>query len=376
MAYARFAATAPILSRPGICHPLGGTYRDGVFEPDRRAIDSVLSGLWEKSDEVRDVAVRGRWHVLEHHRRPALAPPMAPARSRRATVVLEAPLFELSSSSILTLETARALQQRDRVDVHLVPRLPFDKDMVWLQERAPDLLPLLTRRPPPADLWLSAGWPPRPDRPDAQCHAVRLDWEYGALPVELTPLVTEEADLVVVHSRAVERMLAAAGRSSRRIARIPHGVDGSVFHEQATPNEQVLQFKGSRPALLFVGGMIWRKGIDLLLSTLLQRVRGSSEPSCCLVIKSSSAQRPRYAGYHLGELLERVRRPSHARPDVLLLDGDLSDRPRWRGSTRACGSAGASVSGRRVRHAGPGGSCLRFAGGGHARRQHRRLLRR
>lgn len=318
----RFAATAGVLNRPGICVPIGGKYVKGEFEPDASALEHEITGLLERPDEGREIAARARRHVLERHRRPMTTAPRATPRSSRATVVLEAPLFEMSSASILTEQTARAIHRRGRVDLHLVPVAPFDKSLSWFAQRAPDLAPLLTRRPPEADLWLSAGWPPRPDRPPARCFAVRLDWEYGALPVELTPLVTEEADLVVVHSRAVERMVAAAGRSTREIVRIPHGVDPDLFHEAVEPDGRVLAFKGDRPAILFVGGLIWRKGIDLLLSVLLRAARGPGSP--VLVVKASGGDKA-YAGYHLGELVERVRAHPQG-PDLLLLDDDLGDR--------------------------------------------------
>ena len=113
--------------------------------------------------------------------------------------------------------------------------------------------------------------PPRVARPDATRFGVRLDWEYGALPAELSPAVTQESDFVIVHSRAVRRMLAAAGCSTERIELVPHGVDGNVFDEDAPPLQEVLDFKGGRDALLFVGGLIWRKGVDLLMGALLEQ---------------------------------------------------------------------------------------------------------
>ncbi len=324
----RFAATAEVLSAPGICSPIGGVTNGGVFEPDAAALRVALEELVAHPERVRSRAERARCHVLTHHRRQLPAPPVPAVAGSRPVVVLEAPLLEVSSASVLTIETARALMARDNVDVWLVPVPPLQSHVATWRHTAPDLLPRLCRRPPRADLWLSAGWPPRPSRPEATTFALRVDWEYGALPVELTPAVTQEADVVVVHSHAVERIVSDAGRRGP-IARIPHGVDGAVFHSDVAPSSRVLEFKGDRTALLFVGGTIWRKGVDLLLSAWL----GDEElrEEAVLVIKSLGANHS-YAGYHLGGLIDKVRRLGR---DVLLIDDELSAR-EMAGIYRAC----------------------------------------
>jgi glycosyltransferase involved in cell wall biosynthesis len=313
----RAASTARLLAAPGVCLPVGGAvvHCGGAahVEPDVR---SVVRQLERAIDDptVAAIAQRARAHVAlpNGNGRPAPAP-----RDSRPVVVLEAPLFEVSSAAELTLHTARALRARGRVDLFLVPRAPLRKDRAWLLARAPELEPLLAESPPPADLWLTAGWPPRADRPPARCWVHRFDWEWGALPVELAPLLVHEVDRVVVHSTYVRRMLAAAGRPVARIDLVPHGVDATVFHDNAPPLDSVLAFKGDRPAVLFVGGLIWRKGFDLWLGALLEpAARGRVR----LVVKAVGGG-DAYAGFHLRDLVERAR----ARlPDaILLIEDDL-----------------------------------------------------
>ena len=132
-------------------------------------------------------------------------------------------MFETSSSAVLTIETARALQRRNRVDLLLRPVAPFADGLAAFARHAPALVPLLSRQPGRADLWLSTGWPPRPSRPDTKHFCVRVDWEYGALPAELSPLVTQVhgADTIIVHSHVVRRTLTAAGCDLDRVELIP-----------------------------------------------------------------------------------------------------------------------------------------------------------
>jgi len=331
---ARFAATTKILSAPGICYPVGGRHVSGVggvggvgsrFEPDTRMIVWAMRNLVQEPAKARDLAMRARAHVRTHF--VAGRPRLAAAEvigGGRPVVVLEAPLFETSSSAVLTIETARALQRRNRVDLRLRPVAPFAEDLAAFAERAPSLVPLLSRQPGRADLWLSSGWPPRLSRPDTKHFCVRVDWEYGALPAELSPLVTQAhgADTIIAHSNVVRRTLAAAGCDLDRVELIPHGVDGEVFSEHAPPLESVLDFKAGRVALLFVGGLIWRKGVDLVLKAVLESYR--REDPVCLVVKPMGASGS-YSGYTLEELVRRVQ--GHpAAPEILLLERTLDSR--------------------------------------------------
>ena len=84
---------------------------------------------------------RARRHVLEHHRGAVPAAPAAPPAGDRPVVVLEAPLLELSSSAVLTIETARALARRGAVDLRLVPVPPFERESGRSSPPRPAMIP-------------------------------------------------------------------------------------------------------------------------------------------------------------------------------------------------------------------------------------------
>lgn len=321
----RFAETAQVLSAPGICYPVGGRLVKGAathFEPDVRMVVWAMRNLMEEPAKAREMAMRARGHVYTHLVGERPRPPAAEVLGgARPVVVLEAPLFETSSSAVLTLATARTLQRRNRVELRLRPSAPFAEGLEVFAQRAPDLVNLLTRQAGAPDLWVTCGWPPRPTRPPARRFAMRVDWEYGALPTELSPLATQARgnDVIIVHSQAVRRTLGAAGCDLSHVELVPHGVDGEVFKEDTPPLERVLEFKGDRVALLFVGGLIWRKGVDLLLKTLLESYR--REDPLCLVVKPMGATGS-YSGYGLEELVRRIQKHPSA-PEILLLEETL-----------------------------------------------------
>lgn len=324
VAVSRWAATAPLVGRPGVCQPIGGRLVPAEanapthFAPHPRALVAAVKAA------IGDAATgrRARQHVHEEltaGRPPAPPVPLVDPRLARPTVVLEAPFFETSSSSELSIETARALQRRGRVDLKLVPTVPMHVSLAALRARAPELEPLLCRTPGAPDLWLSSGWPVRTSRPECRTFAVRVDQEYGALPLELTPMVSQEADLVVVHSEYVHRIVTAAGRPMEQVKVVPHGVDAPM-HEHAKPDPRVIDWKGELPAVLFCGGLIWRKGFDVFLRAALEaKGRGAK---FCLVVKTVGHS-THYGRFHLQELVERFQN-TPGTPRLLLVERDLS----------------------------------------------------
>lgn len=325
----RYHATAPALGAPGTCVPVGGTLVSGddglpLCEPSLDNVVAALRQVLGDVDAARSIGQRARAHAIADlsSDRPAAPPSRLSANTanRKPLVVLEAPFLEVSSSAELSIETARALLRRGEVELRLVPTVPFQGDLSALRARAPELASRLTRDPGDADLWLSSGWPVRSERPRCRTFALRIDWEYGALPTELVPLVAQEADTVVVHSRHVERCVVAAGAAPSRVVRIPHGVDGTVFSSDGPRDADLDAWKGELPLVLFVGGMVFRKGFDSLLRIALEAAsRGARFALCAKAV----GHEQHYKGFHMADLAQRFAAAKGA-PPLRLLDRDLS----------------------------------------------------
>ena len=323
----RFKATADVLDGRGIVHAIGGrnvdenAEHDAFFAPHPGSLIHAIEQSLEEG-APSSTGHRARGHVVAEltQARPACAPPVVPSlRDSRPTVVLEAPIFETSSTAELTLATAVALQQRGVVDLRIVPTAPFRHDLTWLRQRAPQLESNLCRNPGRVDLWLSAGWPARAQRPDCRTWALRIDWEFGALPMELTPHATQEADLAIVHSEHVYRTMTAAGRPMSSVKVVPHGVD-PVMTETAEPSQQILAFKGDMPAVLFCGGLVWRKGFDVFLQAVLAARAAGNE---FVVIVKSIGSDQHYGRTNLAALLDRFGK-TPGTPPLMVVEDDLT----------------------------------------------------
>jgi glycosyltransferase involved in cell wall biosynthesis len=106
-------------------------------------------------------------------------------------------------------------------------------------------------------------WPPDLRPPAAGRLALIQPWEFGSVPRDWLGAIAAHVDELWVPSDHVRRMYLGAGVDPERVRTIPNGVDLSVFTPEGARFELPAGARGTR--YLFVGGLIWRKGVDVLL---------------------------------------------------------------------------------------------------------------
>jgi glycosyltransferase involved in cell wall biosynthesis len=90
-----------------------------------------------------------------------------------------------------------------------------------------------------------------------------IPWEYGAPPAEWVSNARVAADRVWVPSEYVRERFVAAGLPAGIVEVVPNGFDPDRF----SPNGPAMTLPSQASCVfLFVGGTIWRKGVDLLLA--------------------------------------------------------------------------------------------------------------
>ena len=109
----------------------------------------------------------------------------------------------------------------------------------------------------------SHSWPPKFDAVTKGPTVVALPWEFGAPPAEWVHEARTRADRIWVPSEYVRRGYVTAGMPPGVVQVVPHGVDLDRFTPEG-PRRELPRTAGC--IFLFVGGTIWRKGIDLLLN--------------------------------------------------------------------------------------------------------------
>jgi len=161
-------------------------------------------------------------------------------------------------------------------------------------------------------------WPPDFTPPPHRRWVHIQPWEWGALPREwLDPLCTAVDD-AWTPSAYVRQVFLDAGVPPSRVTVVPNGVDPDVFRPRLDP---LPLDTDRRVRFLFVGGTIFRKGIDLLLEAYLGAFRPHDD--VCLVIKEHGAETS-YRDQTMAPDLERLARASDV-PPIIYLARDLDD---------------------------------------------------
>jgi glycosyltransferase involved in cell wall biosynthesis/tetratricopeptide (TPR) repeat protein len=184
-----------------------------------------------------------------------------------------------------------------------------------------------TARPEPVPIYSQARsvdvhvrhqWPPQFTPPPAGAWVIMQHWEFGSLPRAWIEPMSRQVDEIWVASHWVQHCFAQSGIPADQVRVIPLGVDPERFHPQVTPLR--LQ-TGKRFRFLFVGGTIYRKGIDLLLEAYARAF--SAEDDVCLVIKDMGGG-SFYRGQTAEQQIAQVRARPNA-PEIEYIDQPLDD---------------------------------------------------
>ena len=140
-------------------------------------------------------------------------------------------------------------------------------------------------------------------------------WEFGSLPIAWVQKINAEVDEVWVPSGYVQAQFRQSGVDPMRVQVIPNGVDTDCFkpglEPYRIPSSKTFKF-------LFVGGTLYRKGVDVLLEAY--RRSFSAEDDVLLVIKDVQI----YQGQDSADRIHEFQR-TPATPSIYYLDQDLGD---------------------------------------------------
>ncbi len=189
-----------------------------------------------------------------------------------------------------------------------------------------------------ADVEVRHQWPPDLRPAPSGRLALIQPWEYGAIPRDWIEPLRNGVDELWVPSEFVRAMYLGAGLDPERVVSIPNGVDLDRFHPEGEryelPDHASAQttaadtdhagapdeagVPGALTRFLFVGGLIMRKGPDILLRAWREAFAGRDDVE--LIVKDFGAG----GVYRHGERQEIAdHAASGALPRLTLIDADL-----------------------------------------------------
>jgi glycosyltransferase involved in cell wall biosynthesis len=160
-------------------------------------------------------------------------------------------------------------------------------------------------------------WPPNLNPPARGHWVIFQPWEFGSLPKEWARVFASQVDELWVPSNYVKRVYVESGVPESRVFVIPLGIDPNVFHPSVKPFKLKTR---KRFKFLFVGGTIYRKGIDLLLDAYVRQFTRSDD--VCLVIKDMGGE-SFYQGQTFKAKIRELQKDPNA-PEIEYIDNILS----------------------------------------------------
>ncbi len=170
----------------------------------------------------------------------------------------------------------------------------------------------------PVDVHVRHQWPPNwGDRSGPL--VVYQGWESGAVPDDwVDPLNNPLTVGIAVYSSAVKEMFVYSGVAQEKIVVVPLGVNRTIYH----PYGQVMKIEQVRKrVLLWVGGLIPRKGLDILLKAY--RLAVHPDDDVTLVIKVVG-QGTVYQNQEVPKLLQAAMADPRS-PHIVVMDQKLSE---------------------------------------------------
>jgi glycosyltransferase involved in cell wall biosynthesis/predicted O-methyltransferase YrrM len=205
---------------------------------------------------------------------------LLPATSSKIQVELEGEFFAGHSFAHVNEQLALLLANRAEIDLSLA-RVQYNATYDRQSYLEPRLRPYFGRTlDGGSKITIRHAFPPRWERPERGRWVHIQPWEYGYLPRAWVTPLRDEVDEIWVPSNYVRGVFEKSGIPAEKIHVIPWGVDTEVFHLNATPlllaTEKTFRF-------LFLGGAIYRKGIDIALQAYIEEF--GPDDDVCFVIK-------------------------------------------------------------------------------------------
>jgi len=271
----------------------------------------------------RDVEQRWQWHRVVRHVTDRIAEIGASLAPPGAVPVVTRGPSSVHPTRIAWQGSTTGNDSLSVVSRSLLQRLVRDHHIELVGTRAAILAhdPSSVREPldDVADVVVRHSWPPRLHPGAGRPVVVILPWEYGGLPATWVRAINAHVSELWCPSTWLAQCYVRSGVEGHKVHVVPNGVDTTVFHPDG-PRFPLATRRTCR--LLFVGGAIARKGIDLLLDTYLRTFTRADE--VCLVVKAFGSS----STYRQGTMEAPVERAA-ADPDApeieLIRDDTLTD---------------------------------------------------
>ena len=161
------------------------------------------------------------------------------------------------------------------------------------------------------------GWPPDFSSSDGGLMVI-FPWEFHQLPTRWVSRINRNVDRLITPSQWTRSILIENGVDPERVGVVPNGIDPDLY----TPIGDSFELASKKShRFLFVGGLIFRKGFDVMLETYCETF--TSEDDVVLIIKATELAGVYSYNSMLAKLDEAIAKPGS--PEIILIGDQLSE---------------------------------------------------
>ncbi|HYF03359.1 MAG TPA: methyltransferase domain-containing protein [Patescibacteria group bacterium] len=245
-------------------------------------------------------------------------------RLPQINLVWEGSQFVNHTLALINREHTANVIQTGVAEVTIVPYEPDqfspegDKKLELLKERD-----VRFKKPVPEAIsklpyaWVRHQWPPKSEPPRGAKWFVMQPWEFSSVPRDIIESF-KNVDEVWTPSNFSRNAFVNSGLDFDKVQIVPNGINPAIF----TPSGETTDFPvDKRLKFLFVGGTIFRKGIDVLLQAFVTAFTAADD--VCLIIKDMGGD-SFYKGQTAKEQIEQIKRNPNA-PDIRYTDAIMPE---------------------------------------------------
>ena len=253
----------------------------------------------------------------------ARAPVEVSGSAARVGVAFQGEFFAYNSMAVVNRELARALGAYEDVAPVIVPDEPREEPSVAADMRYAPLRTQVRHTTPPCDVLIRQSNGKADFRRIAGARRIVqiLPWEYGALPASWVAGIRDGgADEIWTPSSYCRAMFLEAGVPPERVAVVPNGIDPVTF----SPEREVTPYPLATSKtfrFLYLGGVLPRKGVDVLLAAYRRAFRRDDDVALVLKLFGTRSFYPLGDG---GVSLRSFAEDPQA-PELVVVDDDVSD---------------------------------------------------
>jgi glycosyltransferase involved in cell wall biosynthesis/predicted SAM-dependent methyltransferase len=166
-------------------------------------------------------------------------------------------------------------------------------------------------------IWIRHQWPPKAEPPKGAKWIIMQPWEYNVHLVDFVEIFKQAVE-IWTPSNFSRQSFINSGIDFDKVQVIPNGIDPVLFKPFG---EKYPLNTNKRLKFLYLGGTIYRKGFDILLSAYMQTFTANDD--VCLVVKDMGGD-SFYRGQTAKDMILRAKQNPNA-PEIIYIDDSMSE---------------------------------------------------